>query len=231
MGAGMGESMARIAAAQRRKVLDKIYAGAGTYTPPIRKDLDSSEVDDVKTEYLESASSISIVDLISEGPIEGFCDENGETLNFFWTSNREANTLFLQSVLLDETKVYNPDSGTFNFKVFDLDFREGREVQEPLGEDYSYAAQTVEKNIRLIPSHTTNPSGKSQLPTADGDFKRGREKLADWVNEGAKTQRDVHQEFKKAERNCFPITHTIVNPLVEIVSVNLQVNVLSRLKV
>ena len=223
--------MSRIAAAKRKKVLDIIYAGKGTYTPPIRKDLDTSEVGDVKTEYLESASSVSIVDLISEGPIEGFCDENGETLNFFWTSNREANTLFLQSVLLDETKVYNPDSNTFNFKVFDLDFREGREVQEPLGEDYSYAAQTVEKNIRLIPSNTTDPSVKSHLTTADGDFKRGREKLADWVNEGAKTQRDVHREFKKAERNCFPITHTIVNPLVEIVSVNLQINVLSRLKV
>ncbi len=229
MGAGFGEAMRRVAAAKRKKILDEIYAGAGTYTPPIRKDLDEAEVGDNKTEYLESASSISIVDLISEGPIEGFCDENGETLNFFWTSNRETNTSFLQSVLLDETKVYNPDSDTFNFKVFDLDFREGQEVQEPLGEDYSYAAQTSEKNIRLIPSNTTDPSVRSHLTTAEGDFKRGREKLADW--EGAKTQRDVHQEFKKAERNCFPITHTIVNPLVEIVSVNLQINVLSRLKV
>ena len=93
-------------------------------TPRISKDLDSDLSKDF--EVLESASTMQIIDLISEGPIEGFSDKNGNTLRFF-KANRKINFPFLQSVFLDETKVYNPDSDTYNYKIFDLDYREGRE--------------------------------------------------------------------------------------------------------
>ena len=57
--------------------------------------------------HFESKSMLKVVDLISEGPIEGFCSRNGETLSYF-SRNKDiplADEEFLQSVYFDGTRV------------------------------------------------------------------------------------------------------------------------------
>ena len=193
-------------------------------TPRISKDLDSALDDDF--EMLESASTMKIIDLISEGPIEGFSDKNGNTLRFF-KSNRKMNFPFLQSIFLDETKVYNPDSKTFNYKIFDLDYREGREIQDALPDTYEFASQSVSKNVRLIPANTKTPAVKDGL-TIKGTMSQPKELLSDYDNISSRPA--LYSYFKNREKDMFGVVHTIVNPLVEIVRINLTVHVLSKLK-
>ena len=198
-------------------------------TPRISKDLDSDLSKDF--EVLESASTMQIIDLISEGPIEGFSDKNGNTLRFF-KANRKINFPFLQSVFLDETKVYNPDSDTYNYKIFDLDYREGREVQDPLPDDYEFASQTISKNVRLIPANTLGATaGIKETITKQGSMSSPKELLSDYNDRSEINSKSaLHSYFKNKEQDMFAVTHTIVNPLVEVVRVSLTVHVLSKLK-
>ena len=203
------------------------------FTPPISKDLDSELDKDV--EVLESASVMKVIDLISEGPIEGFSDKDGNTLRFF-KPNRKENFPFLQSVFLDEVKVFNPDSGAYNFKIFDLDYREGLEVQDPLPDTYEFAAQTTQKNVRLIPANFMGDGGPKEAVTVSVRGKGTLPKELLTSNEGQwhkytiKNKSVIHKIFKNQEKNLFQVSHTIVNPLVEIVNINITVHVLSKLK-
>ena len=63
-------------------------------TPIISKDLDGDL--DKDFDVLESASTMQIIDLISEGPIEGFSDKDGNSLRFF-KANRQLNFPFFWS--------------------------------------------------------------------------------------------------------------------------------------
>ena len=195
-------------------------------TPRISKELDE-ELKDKKFNVLESASTMKIIDLISEGPIEGFSDQNTNTLRFF-KSNRNINFPFLQSVFLDETKVYNPESGTFNYKIFDLDYREGREVQDPLPDTYEFAAQSISKSVRLVPSNSTHVNIKKRICDTGGSISKPKEFVSQYENIASKSA--LHEHFKNATKHMFAVTHTVVNPLVEIVRISLTVHVLSKLK-
>jgi len=199
-------------------------------TPRISKDLDSDLSKDF--EVLESASTMQIIDLISEGPIEGFSDKNGNTLRFF-KANRKINFPFLQSVFLDETKVYNPDSDTYNYKIFDLDYREGKEVQDALPDDYEFASQTISKNVRLIPANTLGMTAgiKDAITEELGSMSSPKELLSHYNDRSEINSKSaLHSYFKNKEQDMFAVTHTIVNPLVEIIRVSLTVHVLSKLK-
>ena len=134
---------------------------------------------------------------------------------------------FLQSIFLDETKVFNPDSKTFNYKIFDLDYREGREIQDALHDTYEFASQSVSKNVRLIPANTKTPAVKDSL-TIKGTMSQPKELLSDYDNISSRPA--LYSYFKNREKDMFGVVHTIVNPLVEIVRINLTVHVLSRLK-
>jgi len=75
--------------------------------------------------HFESKSMLKVVDLISEGPIEGFCSRNGETLSYF-SKNKDiplADEEFLQSVYFDGTRVLNPEIGPSEIKstTFNID--------------------------------------------------------------------------------------------------------------
>ena len=106
-------------------------------------------------DYFESASLTKVVDLICEGPIEGFSTENGETSTFFHKSRQE-NVDYLKSVYLDDTVVLSEKDGTFNFRVFDADFRRGEALQEPLPERYGYQGKTITYNTQLFPANNVS---------------------------------------------------------------------------
>jgi len=81
---------------------------------------------------LHSKQYAKVLDLISEGEIEGLV--NG-----------------LQSVYLDKTSVQNPD-GTYNFTGVTVEFREGTQVQDPV---IGYRGTEVESSVGVeIPSAT-----------------------------------------------------------------------------
>jgi predicted phage tail protein len=208
------------------KSLDSVWARDDKLTSD-----DNDEVEEVEknAEYLESTSVMKIIDLISEGPIEGFANKNGDTLDFF-QADKATNLSFLQSVYFDETQIYNPESQAFNFRVFDIDFRRGLEIQDPLPNEYEFAAQTTQKGIRLIPSNSINIPVKSNLTKA---YKKttsiGKELKDDFEN--IYDSPSLHNYYKSQETHLFPVVHTIVNPLVETVVVSLQVHVLSKQRV
>ena len=195
------------------------------------------------SQNFESKSILKVVDLISEGPIEGFCSRNGETLSYFANSQDipQAEEEFLQSVYFDGTKVLNPDIGTLNYRLANIDFRPGTGRQSPLPMDYQFASQTIPINTRLIPSPfwqyvgDNNETGKTVKDTLGiGAAKKegkneGRERLKDW--EGVETIGDLREEFQKFEKALEPVSHTIQNHLVEEVTVNIKIHVLSTLRV
>jgi hypothetical protein len=103
-------------------------------------------------DYFESASLARTVDLICEGPIDGFADKSGETIKFFG-NNRVSNLDFLKSIYLNDTEVVNERDGTFNFRVFDADFRRGEELQAILPDSYRTHGKTIMYNSQLFPAN------------------------------------------------------------------------------
>ena len=73
-------------------------------------------------------SQVKIIDLISEGPIEGFCSQNGETISYFGKSDAGRGEV-LQSVYFDGTKVLNPDLGTLNYRLANVHHHHHRHHQ------------------------------------------------------------------------------------------------------
>ena len=130
--------------------------------------------------HFESKSQVKIIDLISEGPIEGFCSQNGETISYFNKTNTGKGEV-LQSVYFDGTKVLNPDLGTLNYRLANVDLRLGLGAQQPLPADYQFASQTIPINARLTPAAFYQTDGKIikdiLVPRNDTD---GKELLSDW---------------------------------------------------
>lgn len=199
-------------------------------------------------QHFESKSLVRIVDLISEGPIEGFCSNNGETISYFY-GDEKGHENILQSVYFDGTKVLNPEIGTLNYRKVGIDFRPGMGNQPPLSTDYKFASQTIPIGTRLTPAPfyefgaiagfggKTTAKGALLRNSKDG-ASEGMEFIANWKNQyediskgSVKSVRDVHSRFKILESYLEPVTHTIQNPLVEEVTVNIKIHVLSRLKV
>jgi hypothetical protein len=179
--------------------------------------------------HFESKSQVKIIDLISEGPIEGFCSQNGETISYFGKSDAGRGEV-LQSVYFDGTKVLNPDLGTLNYRLANVDLRPGYGGQLPLPADYQFASQTIPINARLTPAAFYQTDGKIikdiLVPRNDTD---GKEFLSDW--KGIESIQDVSKQFLEYEKALEPIVHTIQNPLVEEVTVNIKIHVLSKLHV
>ena len=121
---------------------------------------------------LESASVYKSIDLISEGPIEGFSDRDGETLTFSKTAetspainSRYPEDDYLQAVNLDGTpikEILNKDAGedsrqdAYNINEFDIDVgmsrggQIGSNGQGLLEPQYLFTAITKDINKQLF---------------------------------------------------------------------------------
>jgi len=135
----------------------KKQMAARKHTPISARGSKNTKVND--EDYFESASLTKVVDLICEGPIEGFSTESGETMTFF-SQNRNDNLDFLKSIYLNDTVVLNERDGSFNFRVFNADFRKGTALQELLPENYGYQGKTIMKGTRLFPANNAQARKK-----------------------------------------------------------------------
>lgn len=123
------------------------------------RNFDSPSPEDL--EKFQSTSYIKALDLISEGPIEGFCDATGGLVT--------GENIF-KAIYYDETPVKQTRDdtlfGLYNFRNVSMAYKKGEEVQEPFftGQgvepdnlnnpfswlrDFSYSSQTISKNIPL----------------------------------------------------------------------------------
>tara|TARA_R110001583_G_scaffold48407_1_gene151739 strand:+ start:10464 stop:15323 length:4860 start_codon:yes stop_codon:yes gene_type:complete len=127
-------------------------------------------------DYFESASLAKTVDLICEGPIEGFSDKKGETIRFFQDA-RFDNQDFLKSIYLNDTVVMSERDGSFNFRVFDADLRRGETVQEIFPNSYRSHGKTIMYNSQLFPANANTPielaGPSSEFISADSDYYEG----------------------------------------------------------
>ena len=215
-------------------------------------------------QYFESASLSKIVDLICEGPIEGFSDKAGNTIRFF-SALRSQNLQYLKSIFLNDTPVLNERDNTFNFRVFDADFREGITRQDPFPNSYKSHGKTIFYNSQLFPANSDVP--KTTLPNElapvstysrelgpnayEGDhfnIQMGKDGKFDDILKAAGvaielqdakgvagivkvfTEQKValHEKFKKLERHMHPVVHTITDTNVDIVSIVINVQALSK---
>lgn len=79
---------------------------------------------------LESVSVYQVVDLVSEGPIKGFCDKLGKSISV--TNNSSANESVFKGVYLNDVPVKNSGSNTLNYRRTFIDYRIGTHNQNPL---------------------------------------------------------------------------------------------------
>lgn len=136
----------------------------------------------------ESVSIQKNVDMICEGPIEGFCDNNGKTLDYkTGPSNtpevtiqyegkqinmREKNNDFLQAVKLNDIPVKEIKNGldSFNFNEFDIDI-----ARDDSGEIGGHNQNMLEPQYRFV-SSTKDTQGqlfgyrKTNLPPSQAEY-------------------------------------------------------------
>lgn len=109
---------------------------------------------DEDKEKLESTSFIKTLDLISDGPIEGFCDNTGGLC----TGSHILKGVYLNNVPIQVTNNQHPPQ--YNFRNVSLAFKKGIEDQSPLYqqqkdnfywlEDFSYSSMTSPWGVRLF---------------------------------------------------------------------------------
>ena len=130
---------------------------------------------------LESTSIYKAVDLACEGPIDGLCDKNGETLVFNKESKkitdpsdprflRNPDDDYLQGVILDDAQVKEVNLGTvppkdaYNINEFDIDIGQSRggvigtNDQSLLDPQYLFSANTKDINAPLYGPREINPN-------------------------------------------------------------------------
>ena len=175
----------------------------------------------------ESVSIQKNVDMICEGPIEGFSDNQGNTLEYKTEESntpqitvqynnktinmREENNDFLQAVKLNDIPVKEIKNGldSFNFNEFDIDI--GRNNQGEIG---AYDQNMLEPQYRFI-SSTKDTQGqlfgyrKTNLPISQAEYtikafqKNFPFKVGDYIkdpNNDSQTwvvARDLNTEFKE----------------------------------
>jgi predicted phage tail protein len=91
---------------------------------------------DVSKETIESFTNYSIQDIISEGPIEGFCDSYGNLMKNSGSGNDLDKNEFLKTIYLSDMKLMN-DDGSLNF----LPNEEGIPPRCSLGHEDSLVGQ------------------------------------------------------------------------------------------
>ena len=74
---------------------------------------------------LLSREEMSIVDLVSEGPIEGPVDKNGSIL--------PVGKRLYESIYINGVPVKNFNKDTYNFRYVSAQFRKGEQIQSSLG--------------------------------------------------------------------------------------------------
>ena len=79
-------------------------------------------VNDGNKGRLESVSAYQVVDLVSEGPIKGFCDRLGQDI--ITTNNSSSNEDIFKGVYLNDVPVKNA-SNSLNFNRVFFDFKSG----------------------------------------------------------------------------------------------------------
>ena len=118
---------------------------------------DPSEED---KEKLQSTSFLKALDLLTEGPIEGFCDATGKLVD----GNDILKGIYLNEVPIKQTNELDIDQ--YNFRNVSLAYKKGVEDQAPFYtgqgysnktsidnfywlQDFSYASQTIPKGVNL----------------------------------------------------------------------------------
>ena len=141
-----------------------IYAFASNTEPRLFfRNLDEGPSSEKDKEKLQSTSFVKTLDLVAEGPIQGFCDETGKFVT---------GTDILKGVYLNEIPVKNThidaatERGAYNFRNVHLAYKKGTETQkgfyskedtqytDPTSpyywlKDFAYSSQTTAKNINL----------------------------------------------------------------------------------
>ena len=117
---------------------------------------------DEDKDKLQSTAFLKSLDLISEGPIEGFCDATGKLVQ---------GAGILKGIYLNDTPIQLTtndvsQAGIYNFRNISLAFKRGNVDQSPFYvnqgetgetqdddfywlEDFSYSSQTISKNVPL----------------------------------------------------------------------------------
>ena len=171
-----------------------------------------------------SFTEAKIVDLICEGPIEGFCDEYGQTirnlnesdasvdkgLNEMYVDPRRAS----KSIYLDDTPVVS-ENGQLNFRDFTVDFKPGLHNQSPM-RGHRTQGRTKVLNKDLFPG-TWGQGSKDSV-----GYYFGLDKMGTYV-----TTKD---QFRHLEDNSSMIPHTITDPNVAEVIIGINIRALSRTK-
>ena len=151
---------------------DATYVGAPFPIQVGERWLRGSKTNGIGWFRLESTSIYKAIDLISEGPIEGFCNKNGTSLNFDKEFKLNPNPSpsdpdflrnekddYLQGVFLDDLQVkevdYSSNQDSYNISEFDIDMGMdskgtiGGESQGLLDPQYLLTAHTKELNSPL----------------------------------------------------------------------------------
>ncbi len=183
-----------------------------------------------KDNPLSSVTNASIIDLICEGPIEGFSDEFGQTLRnmspLSHEKNRESATESFQSIFLDDTPIMTK-GGQLNFRRFDHTLRRGLPDQKPINRSQG---RTLAINKTLYPNNLhikiKNIPSEVAGQKTEGDTKGGDATLSDTDKLAA--SRKLHRKFRDIEKNLNPITHTIVDQNVSVAVVAINIHALTR---
>lgn len=145
---------------------------------------------------LESTSIYKAIDLVSEGPIEGFCNKNGNSLNFDKEFKLNPNPSpndpdflrnekddYLQGVFIDDLQVkevnYSSDQDAYNINEFDIDIGMdskgviGGESQGLLDQQYLLTANTKELNSPLYGPRAINVANVNLTASRIEDFNKG----------------------------------------------------------
>ena len=167
---------------------------------------------------LESVSLYKAIDLVCEGPIDGFCNKNIKSLDFKRDVKLEPNSLrnpdddYLQGVFLDDTPVkevnYKKETDSYNINEFDIDISTnskeeiGVEDQNPLEEKYLFTYNTKEINERLFgPKNISTESSYSTKGVGQFKFKKiySKNQLVSQDENVYKVDVDISNEFNQNE--------------------------------
>lgn len=124
-------------------------------------------------EKLESVSLYQVIDLISEGEIEGLCDLNGQSIKI--SNDNSKNENILKGFLLNDVPVKNTDSDTLNYQRLFFEIRKGTKDQDLLSEldlniSFRNSYETYNYNANLIgPSKNENIDFYSFLNSASNE--------------------------------------------------------------
>lgn len=139
-----------------------IYAFSNNTEPRLFfRNLEEGGHSDEDLEKLQSTTFLKTLDLLSEGPIEGFCDQTGKLV----TGIDILKGVYLNEIPIKNTQINTVnDIGAYNFRNVRLAFKKGQPDQKGFHQDdsvtnvtspyywlrdFSYSSQTINKSINL----------------------------------------------------------------------------------